>query len=99
MTMIDARNAVKFATDHLEQIKDLMGDNFSNLRLEELELSENREFWIVTLSYDVPYTPSGLERLLAPSGLPHGKLHTKEYKIFNVDAQTGEFRSMKIRSI
>ncbi len=98
METIDARDAVKSATDYLDHIKDLMGKTFNNLRLEELELSENLQFWKVTLGYDVPYTPSGIESLMTPGSYGQ-KSSKREYKIFNVDAQTGAVQSMKIRSI
>jgi hypothetical protein len=98
MVTIDARNAVKSATDYLDQIKDLMGEKINNLRLEEIELSENLQLWMVTLGYDVPYTPSGIESLITPR--LYGQTSSKrEYKVFNVDAQTGAVQSMKIRSI
>jgi hypothetical protein len=98
METIDARDAVKSATDYLDQIKDLMGETFNNLRLEELELSENLQRWMVTLGYDVPYTPSGIESLMTPGNYGQ-KSSKREYKIFNVNAQTGAVQSMKIRSI
>jgi hypothetical protein len=98
MEAIDARAAVKSATDYLEHLKDLMGEKFNNLRLEELELSENRQLWMVTLGYDVPHTPSGIESLMT-SGVYGQKSSKREYKIFNVEAQTGAVQSMKIRSI
>ena len=103
MDTIDARDAVKSATDYLDHIKDLMGEKFNNLRLEELELSENRQLWVVTLGYDVPdatRTSSGFESLMtASSRLPVIQSHKREYKIFKVDALTGSVQSMKIRSI
>ncbi len=99
METIDARDAVKSAADYLNHIKDLMGEKINNLRLEELELSENQQLWVVTLGYDVPYTPSGIESLMMTSGISGQKSSKREYKIFNVDAQTGAVQSMKIRSI
>jgi hypothetical protein len=99
MERTDARNAVKSATDYLDHIKDLMGEKFTNLRLEELELTENRQIWMVTLGYDVPYTLTGLESLMSPSRLSSEQPYKREYKIFNVDSQTGEVQSMKIRSV
>ena len=99
MEMIDPRNAVKCATDYLDHMKDLIGENFNNLRLEELELSDNRLFWLVTLGYDILYKPSGIEKLMNPSNVSEEAFYWREYKIFNVDSQTGQVQSMKIRSI
>jgi hypothetical protein len=99
MTTIDARNAVKSATEYLDHIKDLVGENFTNLRLEELEVAENGHIWMVTLGYDVPYTPSGVESLMTQYQVSGNKSYKREYKIFNVDALTGQVQSMKIRSV
>jgi hypothetical protein len=99
MDTIDARDAVKSATDYLDHVKDLMGEKFNNLRLEELELSENQQLWVVTLGYDVPYTPSGIESLVTGSRLYGAQSYKREYKLFNVDALTGSVQSMKIRSV
>ena len=99
MEMIDPRNAVKCATDYLDHMKDLIGENFNNLRLEELELSDSRLFWLVTLGYDITRTPSNIEKFMNPSNNPEEIYSQREYKIFNVDSQTGQVQSMKIRSI
>ena len=99
MEMIDPRNAVKCATDYLDHMKDLIGENFNNLRLEELELSDSRLFWLVTLGYDIPYTPSAIEKLMSPSNISGETFSRRKYKIFNIDSETGQVQSMKIRSI
>jgi hypothetical protein len=59
----------------------------ADIRIEEAELSEDERYWLITLSYYV--TGAGLEAML----------RRKEYKLFRVDASTGEVRSMKIREV
>jgi hypothetical protein len=48
---IDVRKAVISARDYLNSVQDLLGRNLENIRLEEVELTENEEFWFVTLSF------------------------------------------------
>lgn len=69
----------------MQYLRSLMTDVRSP-RLEELELSDNERFWFVTLSFDEP---------------AHGVLGyaTRSYKIFKIDALSGEVRSMKIREV
>ena len=55
-----------------------------NLVLEEIELTDDRKTWNVTLS--MPRANPTLIR-------------TRDDKILNIDAETGEVRSMKIRSM
>ncbi|GMU22665.1 MAG: hypothetical protein AMXMBFR13_27500 [Phycisphaerae bacterium] len=62
---------------------DLLG-NIHSVRLEEVELSEDGREWLITLSY------------FANTPYVFGQ---KEYKIFRVDAHSGEVKSMKIREV
>ncbi|MBS1493002.1 MAG: hypothetical protein JST55_05815 [Bacteroidetes bacterium] len=77
-----------------------------NLLLEEVELSRDRLFWNVTLSFD-PFLPTkqgalGLTDVMKVLGTkiqdikynPH-----RIFKIFKVNTQTGEVESMKTRKI
>jgi hypothetical protein len=57
-----------------------------DLRLEEVELSGDRSQWFVTLGYSICEDGLGIRSV-------------REYKIFTVDATTGEVQSMKIREV
>lgn len=48
--MIDAKQAAKLAAQYLEDILDRRPDG---LEVEEIELSENELYWLITLGYDV----------------------------------------------
>jgi hypothetical protein len=61
-----------------------------NLQLEEVELSEDKAHWLVTLSYE------GVSNSIA-SSLLVGK--SVLYKIFKINAKNGEVVSMKFRDI
>ena len=91
MSMIDVRFATKRAVEYFEQ---LFKNGAQNVRLEEVEISDDERYWYVTLGFDLPPLPStsGLAQVL--SGRPE-----RQYKTLKVDAATGEVLSVKIRKV
>ena len=89
---VDVRSAVYTAQNYIQSIQYLMG-SIEDLRLEEVELSEDRQFWLVTLGYNRPVdkTQNPLAELV-----PSSKFE-RDYKIFKIDAETGDVKAMKIR--
>lgn len=84
-------SAVKAAHDYYA------GQELHNMLLEEVEMAENKKAWLVTLGFNVPMTTPEWHlphNLLAPR-----KSYRRLYKIFNVDAASGEVRSMKHRDL
>lgn len=59
------------------------------LSIEEIELEDG--YWMITLGI----VPSEQENFFNPSMLNKNK----DYKIFKIDANTGEVQSMKIRTV
>ena len=99
--MIDAKQAVQSARQF---ITSLYGDNPTDLALEEIELSDNEEYWLVTLGFTRIYSqPLGHLRSSIMETIANQANNTKqavrEYKIIKVDAEDGEASSMKIRNI
>lgn len=90
---IDVREAVQAAADYLQRLYSV------DSVLEEVELSEDGNFWLITLSYEAP-RKSALGHELAGTSI--GKVlmppETK-FKIFKVNAQDGAVTSMRIRSL
>ncbi|MEX0270456.1 hypothetical protein AB3R30_15030 [Leptolyngbyaceae cyanobacterium UHCC 1019] len=95
MPKIDVKGAVEAANSYLQDFKDLMKIQLESLRLEEVELSEDQHEWLITLGFDVPMKTSSLANLMAGAN----SLYQREYKLFKVDSETGEVKSMKIRSL
>ena len=91
---IDVRSAVYTAQNYIRSIQDLMGV-IEDLRLEEVELSEDQLFWFVTLGYNRPVDKT--HNFLADL-VPSSKFE-RDYKIFKIDAETGDVKSMKIREL
>jgi len=84
--MIDAKEATAKAREHLTAFF----PEAENVQLEEVELSADKAHWLITLSYE------GVANSVA-SSLLVGK--SVLYKIFKLDAKTGNVLSMKIRDI
>jgi len=93
--MIDVKTAIARAAEYA---KEWLGSG--QVFLEEVELSKRgaSAIWLVTLSIPRRDKPPavGLTYSPTPAELLYGG---REYKIFEVDAETGEVRSMKIRDM
>jgi len=83
---ISPKDAVIAATKYFTDVT----GNTSGVSVEEMELSEDGKYWLVTLGY-VELKLTGLPLSLTRE--------TKSYKSFKVNARTGDVLSMKIREI
>ena len=91
--MVDVKQAVSKAMDYLEDMYQI--DQFKDVLLEEVDLSEDNKYWNVTI---------GFTRLQdSTSGGPMATLigqsaeFKREYKVFQIDSTTGDLRSMRSR--
>lgn len=97
--MIDVKSAVSSVYEYLQVVQDMIGGNLEDLRLEEVELSDDKTSWLITLGYDLPVkNRSQLEELLASPVRPK-QIFKREYKLFRVNSETGEVEAMKIREV
>ncbi|AFY81079.1 hypothetical protein [Oscillatoria acuminata] len=98
--MIDVRKAILAARDYFNSVQDLMSQNgpldIQDLRLEEVELSEDKKYWFVTIGYDLP--KSAMRNPLLPE-VVRTQEWERNYKIFKINADTGNVESMKIREV
>ena len=99
--MIDVKTAVNAAYEYIKSLQDIMGSSLPDLRLEEVELSEDKNFWLITLGFDIPKKPpkNRLEDLIPTSLVSTPVLYEREYKLFKVNSQTGKVEAMKIRQV
>jgi hypothetical protein len=81
--MIDVKQAVDAASQYLATL--YANDPPSNVRLEEVELSEDEKYWLVTLSFS-----DTLQVFIPPR---------RSYKLFKINAESGQVQSMKIREV
>lgn len=95
--MIDVKQAVSSANSYLNLLQDNIG-NLQAIRLEEVELSEDKKYWLITLGHDL------FERIKQPLGIPglptrENETFTRKYRVFKVNSETGEVEAMKIREV
>ena len=83
--MIDIKTAVQKAVEYVREFQDYLPR--SDIRLEETEFVDPG-LWEITLSF----LESGSVPVL---GIPARRI----YKIFRIDAETGDVKSMKVRSL
>lgn len=83
--MIDVKRAIQIALSFADDV--LAGEQLSDPRLEEVELSEGEKFWAITLSFF--REPKGLVDAMGP--------RPRDYKILTIHSDTGNVQSMKIR--
>lgn len=84
--MLDAREAAKAAKEFLDAL--FLPSEPKGVQLEEVELDDDRTFWLITLSHVDPDT-AGLGLYPTP----------RKYKTFTVKTDSGEVMGMKIRQL
>lgn len=92
---IDVRKAVGAAQQYFGSLQDMIGYPTEDWRLEEAELSEDKKHWFITLGFIRPVdkTSNPLANFMETPN------YEREYKVFKIDATTGEVQSMKIREV
>jgi hypothetical protein len=78
---ITAKRAAEIARTYLKDLK-----NPKNILLEEVDQSDNDNFWLITLSHDTAFSENVI-----------GFLKGRSYKIFKIDKYSGKVISMKLR--
>lgn len=77
------REAIKAAVSYLKEVLDLKGE--VNIKLEEIDQTEDNKYWLITLSYD----DITLENIFNDN--------TRTYKVFKINKINNEVESMKLR--
>ena len=89
--MLDVKQAAQTAATYFADLYANQG--VTGVRLEEVELTEDGDFWLITLSF--PDTDPPKDHSFA--GMLGSTAPKRLYKVFKVDATTGDIKSMKIR--
>ena len=93
--MIDVKKAVEAACDFIQQLPQVGA--VSPITLEEVELTDDERYWLITLGLYRPVLPP---TTTGPVETIAGNLLAKrerEYKVVKVHADNGKVQSMKIR--
>jgi hypothetical protein len=105
---IQIRSAVDKAIQFLCNVNAVSMNDFKDLRLEEIERSEDDQHWLITLGYTVetvaPKNGSNHDFLaMISSDQAQGTMvkpfYERVYKVFKVNIETGTVESMKIRTV
>lgn len=83
--MIDVTTAIAGARNYLESV--FAADAIRNVRLEEVILSDDGRFWLVTFGFDRGISSYG--SILQP----------RTYKSVKIDAESGQIRGVQIREL
>ena len=99
--MIDVATAVRNASEYFKEIEEsLNGSPPENLRLEEVEKSEDESYWLITLGHDVRSAVQPTPSVLRSAFTPDEKWqYLRQYKLFRINVIAGEIDSMKIRKV
>jgi hypothetical protein len=89
--MIDVKEAARIAAEYFAGLYD--ASTYSDLQLEEVALTDDEKYWLITLSYGYG-EPTEVSKLL---NLPGGR--PRKFKQFKLDAETGKVQSMTIREL
>jgi hypothetical protein len=92
MPKIDVKTAVKIAMNFMHDL--FSGQKLENVMLEEVELTDDYKFWLVTLGFDRPTRAEADFRNILV-----GQAYARSYKVIRVNAQTGKAESMKMREV
>jgi len=82
---ITVQTAVRAAENFVQNMKRSLGE-LSDVRLEEVVLTEDESYWLITLGFMRPES-NVLEK------------PKREYRQFQIDATTGNLKSMTIRTV
>jgi len=93
--MIDVKQAVETAANYLADL--FAKEDISDIRLEEVEISEGAQTWYVTLSFLRKAKETGQPFRDALSGVQSQK--DRDFKILAVRAADGVVTSVKIRQL
>jgi hypothetical protein len=83
--MLDVKEATQRASEYFAGLYE--DQAVANVLLEEVEQADHGKYWLITLSYPVPPALAGFN------------FSKRQYKVFKIDAKTGEVKSMKIRKV
>jgi hypothetical protein len=95
---IGVRDAVRKAAEYLQELYSYIDTTLPNLRLEEVDLSDDGSQWLITFGFTAAETDVESNPLLGALGGTATRTR-REYKVIAIDARTGEPLSMKIREL
>ncbi|MHB1377602.1 MAG: hypothetical protein ACYCXB_09335 [Candidatus Humimicrobiaceae bacterium] len=90
--MIDVKEAARISINYFSEIPGYSEYAKSSI-IEEVELTEDEKYWLVTLGYKIPINEGPFDIM----GL--GVKYSMKYKVFKINADSGKVYSMKIKYV
>lgn len=90
--LVDAKKAAQLASKYFKSLL----PEVSDFSLEEVELSEDGNFWLITLGFTAKKSEQVATNAWANV---FGAPPRTKFKVFKVDTRTGKVISMKIRAL
>ena len=94
--MIDMKQAVQIALEFCRSL--YAPEKLTDFLLEEVELSDDEKFWLVTIGFDISQKETGQPAAIPPAGTP-AKTPEHVYKTMKVEASSGRALSLKIKKL
>lgn len=92
---LDARAAVAAAKEFAGKL--FASEKIAHLGLEEIELTEDGNWWLVTLGFSRPWAKRTTTRqALFGAPVAETREEKREYKVFRVDSRTGDVAAIKM---
>jgi hypothetical protein len=92
---LGVKDAVQVAINYFRSLQAQIAPEIQDIRLEEVEISEDEQFWLITLSF---IQPSDVSQNPLP-GIITKPQYERNYKLFRINAETGKVEAMKIRVV
>ncbi len=81
----------------VEVIKQIYGETISGIILEEIQLSDDNQKWLVTLSFSREKPKKSKSDVIFPT--IYTETHVRVYKRIEIGAKDGKFIGMTIRKV
>lgn len=98
--MIDVKQAVQKAQRYIKEL--YPSEQLVDVLLEEVERTEDDRFWLITLSFSQPNPRTTVDPIMPSLNIFDAfrqKTLNRAYKVFKIDADTGEVVSMKMHAL
>ncbi len=90
--MIEVKQAIKISQDYIKEL--YSGDEIRDLSLEEVEITEDGQFWLVTMAFT-----KQMMQPLNPMDAMTGPKYARFSKELKIETESGRVRSMKNKKL
>jgi len=92
---MDVKEAVNTAFNYFNEV--YQGRTFDNVLLEEVEMTDNGKYWLITIGYSALMKTGEVGPFQKAIG--YSDKYVRQYKLIKIDDNTQKVISMKIREL